>query len=139
MHKAIDKLINMKAAYIFLSPGQGIHHLTNKILPQLESGQHGLDVVALCFFDENAFVLEPEHPICNRLEKVSKEKNILLLMAEKTDLVRKVNDLTNKDELRLKPTECAVTIISGREQIACFPNLYAALGEANRPDHILCL
>jgi hypothetical protein len=129
----------MKAAYIFLSPGLGIRHLANKILPQLESGRHGLDVVALCFFDENACVLEPEHPIFDRLEKVSKERNILLLMAEKTDLIRKVNDLTDKDQLRLKPTECAVTIVSGSEQIACFPTLYAALGADNRPDHILSL
>ncbi len=129
----------MKAAYIFLSSGQGIHHLANKILPQLESGLHGLDVVALCFFDENASVLETEHPICERLAKIALEKNILLLMAEKSDLLRNLKDLTNGNKTRLKPTECAVTIVSGNEQIACFPNLYAALGEANRPDHILCL
>lgn len=129
----------MKVAYIFLTPRQGLNHLTEKILPQLESGEFGLHVVALCFFDENAFVLEPQHPVYNRLEKISKEKNILLLKAEKADLIRKVTGLADKDEMRLKPTECAVTIIREREEIACFPNLYAALGERNRPDHILSL
>ncbi|MEJ7558586.1 MAG: hypothetical protein WKF66_09785 [Pedobacter sp.] len=129
----------MKVAYILLSPVQGIHHLANRILPQLESGQHALDVVALCFFDENAFVLEREHPISHRLEKVTREKNILLLMAKKSDMERKVKSLTDGYLMRLRPTECAVTMVCGHEQIACFPDLYAALGEANRPDHILCL
>jgi hypothetical protein len=129
----------MKAAYIFLSPGHGIHHLMIRILPQLESSQHGLTVVAMCFFDENASVLEPEHPYSDRIMKVASENNIQLLIAEKTDLIRSGKESTEEKQIRLKPTECVVTAVNGVEQIACFPNIYAAVGAANHPDHIICL
>lgn len=51
----------MKVAYLFLSTGMGIQCLINTILPQLERGQHNQEVVAFCFFDENALILEAEN------------------------------------------------------------------------------
>lgn len=129
----------MKAAYIFLSPGHGIHHLMTRILPQLESRQHGLTVVAMCFFDENAYVLEPEHPYSDRIMKVASENDIQLLVAEKTDLLRSGKESTEDRQIRLKPTDCVVMAVNGVEQIACFPNIYAAVGAAKHPDHIICL
>jgi hypothetical protein len=129
----------MKAAYIFLSPDHGIHHLMARILPQLESRQHGLEVVAMCFFDENASVLETEHPYSERIIKVALENNIQLLVAEKADLARIAQQGPGEKQGRLKPTECVVTALYGKEQIACFPNIYAAVGLVNHPDHIICL
>ena len=46
----------MKVAYIFMSD-HAREILENMILPQMEAGVHGADVVGMVFFFDNAFML----------------------------------------------------------------------------------
>ena len=134
----------MKIAYVFLSAGQGLHHLLHKILPQLEEGKHGSTIVGLCFFDENALILEQDNPYGIKLARIAEEQNIVLMYAQKSDLVPK-GDIVKADgnggnfeSRRLKPGECTVITVSRGHHTGCFPDLYAALGD-NRPEHIISL
>ena len=46
----------MKIAYVFALPRSASYKLGQMILPQLEAGTHGVDVVGMFFFDgKNAF------------------------------------------------------------------------------------
>ena len=51
--------------------------LATMILPQLEQGFHGAEVVGMFFFDDNTFVLRSGDPVGERLAKVAREQNIL--------------------------------------------------------------
>lgn len=133
----------MKVVYIFLSKGPGVCHLIQKILPQLETGNHGLEVVGMCFFDQNALVLGQDHLSGVRLARLAKERNILLMKAESKDFdisLSQVDYQNNqvKSRLKRKPTECTVVTIADGIETGCFPHLYAALAD-NLPDHIISL
>ncbi len=47
----------MKVAYIFRSNMAATFQPATMILPQLEGGYHGAEVVGMFFFDDNTFVL----------------------------------------------------------------------------------
>ena len=47
----------MKVAYVFTSPRAASYKLGQMILPQMEAGTHGVEVVGMFFFDDNVFVL----------------------------------------------------------------------------------
>jgi hypothetical protein len=47
----------MKIAYVFVSPRAASYKLGKMILPQLEAGTHGVEVVGMFFFDDNVFAL----------------------------------------------------------------------------------
>ncbi len=133
----------MKIVYIFLSPGPGVYHLMKKILPQLEAGKHGTEVVGMCFFDDNKIMLNQKYFFGLRLTKLAKEKNIVLMIADKADLtISKVGldygDSDSRSKFRWKPTECSVITVADGEQVGCFPDLYTALA-GNLPDHIISL
>ena len=78
----------MKVAYVFAMPRTASYKLAQMILPQLEAGTHGVDVVGMFFFDDNTFVLRKGDPIGERLAKVAKEKGILLMMCDMCALER---------------------------------------------------
>ena len=50
------------------------------ILPQLENKPYGVDVVGMMFFDNNMHVLAKGNEYGERLSKVVKEQNILLMI-----------------------------------------------------------
>ena len=54
--------------------------LCSMILPQLENKSHGVDVVGMMFFDDNLYVLAKGNEFGERLSKVAKEQNILLMI-----------------------------------------------------------
>ena len=58
------------------------------ILPQLEVGTHGVEVVGMFFFDDNTFVLRSGDPLGERLAKGAREQNILLMMCDMCALER---------------------------------------------------
>lgn len=116
----------MKIAYFFITPQVGVLRLIHTILPELESDTHSLNVVAMCFFDENKIALELDNEIGRRLSKLVTEKNIMLLQAETADMKSK------------SPSECVVTTIINGEQVGCYPNFYTAMGE-RRPERIISL
>jgi len=112
----------MKVAYIFSSQGHTVSYKLGKmILPQLEQDRHGVEVVGMFFFEDNNYVLVENDPIGERLAKVAKQNNILLMGCDQCCEERNIEE---------KLVEGAV--------IGCFPNLYQALS-GNMPDQVITL
>ncbi len=78
----------MKVAYVFITPRAATYKLGQMILPQLEAGVHGVEVVGMFFFNGNTFILRKGDPIGERLAKVAREQNILLMMCDMCALER---------------------------------------------------
>ena len=68
----------MKVAYIFKTNMASTFQLATMILPQLEDNAHGVEVVGMFFFDENAHILRKGNDIGERLNTIAKEKGMLL-------------------------------------------------------------
>ncbi|MGZ8754889.1 MAG: SaoD/DsrE family protein, partial [Acidimicrobiia bacterium] len=103
----------MKVAYIFSSPRAASYKLAQMVLPQLEAGTHGVDVVGMFFFDDNTFVLRQGDPIGERLSKVAAEKGMLLMMCDMCALERGVAEgeprwCDAQGRGRTEPGECRV-------------------------------
>ncbi|MCL2619326.1 MAG: sulfur reduction protein DsrE [Defluviitaleaceae bacterium] len=102
----------MKVAYIFSSNGsQKI--LDKMIIPQMLSGNHGVEVVGMMFFFDNAFLLTPETTTGKGLQQVHEKYGTLLMTCDLCAIERGIQS----------------NLIDGAG-IGCFPNLYAALGSA---------
>ena len=78
----------MKIAYVFALPRSASYKLGQMILPQLEAGTHGVEVVGMFFFDDNTFVLRKGDPLGERLAKVAQERGMLLMMCDMCALER---------------------------------------------------
>ncbi len=112
----------MKVAYIFSTQGHSVSYKLGKmILPQLEEDAHGVEVVGMFFFEDNAYVLQQGNPIGERLAKVAKKTGMLLMACDQCAYEREIDKL-------LVDGAC----------IGCFPNLYAALS-GNMPDQVITL
>ena len=112
----------MKVAYIFATQRHNISYvLARMILPQLEEGRHGVEVVGMFFFEDNNYVLVDGDVIGERLRKVAEDQNILLMGCDQCCYEREIAD-------RLMPGV----------PIGCFPDLYGALA-GNMPDQIVTL
>jgi len=112
----------MKVAYIFSTQGHTVSYkLARMILPQLEAGTHGVEVVGMFFFEDNNYVLAKGDPIGERLAVVAREQGILLMGCDQCCDERELSD----------------HLVDGAT-IGCFPNLYAALS-GNPPDQVITL
>jgi sulfur relay (sulfurtransferase) complex TusBCD TusD component (DsrE family) len=121
----------MKVAYVFATSGHTASYKLGKmILPQLEDGSHGVDVVGMFFFDDNNYVLRSGDPLGERLAKVAAEQGILLMMCDQCALERGLAEGV--------PGDCAVSGTVDGVQVGCFPDLYGALAGAP-PDHVITL
>ena len=121
----------MKVAYVFATSGHTASYKLGKmILPQLESGSHGVEVVGMMFFDDNNYVLRAGDPIGERLSKVARESGMLLMMCDQCAIERGLAEG--------EPGDCRVTGTVEGIQVGCFPDLYAALAGAP-PDHVITL
>ena len=70
----------MKVAYIFSTSGHTASYKLGKmILPQLEQGNHGVEVVGMFFFDDNVFVLRRGDPIGERLGRLAQRSGSMTL------------------------------------------------------------
>lgn len=84
----------MKVAYVFSTSGHTASYKLGKmILPRLEGSTgypngHGAEVVGMFFFDDNTFVLREGDPLGERLSKVAREQNILLMACDQCALER---------------------------------------------------
>ena len=125
----------MKVVYIFRSNMASTCQLATMILPQLEGGYHGAQVVGMFFFDDNTYVLRAGDPVGERMARVAKEQGILLMMCDQCAVRRNLAEGTleqcGKGEVTAKGTVEGV-------QAGCFPQLYGALGP-NRPDFVITL
>lgn len=100
----------MKVAYIFSTPNAHFI-LSNMIVPQLENGTHGFEVVGMFFFVDNTFMLVKGNDIGERLAALAKKKGMLLMGCDKCIFDRKIED----------------SLIEGIG-MGCFPDLHEALG-----------
>jgi len=134
----------VKVAYVFTSPRAASYKVAQMILPQLEAGTHGVEVVGMFFFDDNCWALRKGEPIGERLANVAQESGMLLMMCDMCALERNLAEgaprwcdpVTGKglDE----PQECRPLNTVDGVQVGCFPDLYAALS-GNPPDQVITL
>ncbi|NLF65112.1 MAG: DsrE family protein [Chloroflexi bacterium] len=121
----------MKVAYVFSTSGHTASYKLGKmILPQLEAGTHGADVVGMFFFDDNNYILREGDPIGERLAKVAADRGMLLMMCDQCALERQL--------ATGEPGNCQPQGTVAGVQVGCFPDLYAALA-GNPPDQVITL
>jgi hypothetical protein len=113
------------------------------ILPQLEAGTHGVEVVGMFFFDDNVFVLRKGDPIGERLARVAKTKGMLLMMCDMCALERNLAEgqprwCDAKGQGLATPAECRVRDVVDGVRVGCFPDLYQAMS-GNMPDQVITL
>jgi hypothetical protein len=125
----------MKVAYVFATNMSCTFKLATMILPQLEKGNHGAEVVGMMFFDDNLFQLRAGDPVGERLAKVAKEKGILLMVCDQCAVRRGLADGTFEEcgSGNVKAKGLVEGVVAG-----CFPQLYAAL-EGAKPDQVITL
>ena len=125
----------MKIAYIFRNNMASTFQLSSMILPQLENKSHGVNVVGMMFFDDNLHVLAKGNEYGERLSKVAKEQNILLMICDQCAIRRGFGEgdfeQCGSGEVKAKGTVDGV--VAG-----CFPQLYEALS-TNPPDQVITL
>jgi hypothetical protein len=121
----------MKIAYVFSTSGHtASYKLGRMILPQLEEGNHGVDVVGMFFFDDNTYVLRAGDPVGERLGRVAARTGMLLMLCDQCAIERGLAE-GEPPAARPKHTVEGVTV-------GCFPDLYGALA-GNPPDHVITL
>ena len=125
----------MKVAYIFATNMASTFKLSTMILPQLEAGYHGVEVVGMFFFDDNAYTLRKGDPVGERLAKIAAEKNILLMACDQCALRRGLaeGEFSQCGSGEVKPKD----VVDG-VHVGCFPQLYGALAPA-APDQVITL
>ena len=118
----------MKVAYIFRNNMASTFQLATMILPQLEEGNHGAEVLGMFFFDDNVFSLRTGDPVGERLAQIAEEQGILLMICDQCAVRRNMAEGTleqcGSGQVRPKGTVSGV-------QTGCFQQLYEALGGAS--------
>ncbi len=123
----------MKVAYVFSTSGHTASYKLGKmILPQLERGEHGVEVVGMMFFDDNTYLLRSGDPMGERLACVASQQGILLMLCDSCALER---GLAEGGPWPVAAR--AVGTVAG-VQVGCFPDLYRALA-GNPPDQVITL
>lgn len=84
----------MKVACIFKTEMTSTFQLPTIILPQLEKNIHGVEVIGMFFFDENARILRKGNDIGERLNTLAAKKWMLIMACDKCALRRDVADRT---------------------------------------------
>src|SRR5574342_179549 len=111
----------MKVAYIFTTTtSQKI--LSTMIIPQLETGRHGVDVGGMFFFMDNAFMLVEGIEVADRLQKLAEKNGMMLMGCDQCCYERNIQN---------RLIRCA--------SIGCFPGLYKALAAAGGVDQVITL
>ena len=125
----------MKIAYIFRHNMASTFQLSSMILPLLENKSHGVEVIGMMFYDDNLYVLAKGNEFGERLSKVAKEQNILLMICDQCAIRRGFGEgnfeQCGTGEIKAKGTVDGV--VAG-----CFPQLYESLSY-NQPDQVITL
>ena len=125
----------MKVAYIFRTNMASTFQLSTMILPQLETNKHLVDVVGMFFFDDNIYCLRENDPVGERLAKIAKENNMLLIVCDQCAVRRNLAEGTFE--------QCGSGDVKAKGLVegvkaGCFPQLYQALS-SNLPDQVITL
>jgi sulfur relay (sulfurtransferase) complex TusBCD TusD component (DsrE family) len=125
----------MKVAYIFSTSGHTASYKLGKmILPQLEEGRHGVEVVGMFFFDDNTYILRQGDPIGERVGKIAREQGMLLMLCDQCASERGLAvPAAPGSGADYQPSN----VVEG-VRVGCFPDLYAALA-GNMPDQVITL
>tara|TARA_B100000700_G_scaffold82597_1_gene93066 strand:+ start:1764 stop:2141 length:378 start_codon:yes stop_codon:yes gene_type:complete len=125
----------MKVAYVFRNDMSATFQLASMILPQLEQGTHGVEVVGMMFFDENVYALSADNDVGKRFSKIAEQQNILLMICDQCALRRGLaeGDFSQCGSGEVKAKNTVNGVVAG-----CFPQLYSALSD-NMPDQIITL
>ena len=125
----------MKVAYIFATNMASSYKLATMILPQLEQGTHGAQVIGRMFFDDNIFCLRRGDEVGERLAKVAKNQNILLMACDQCAVRRGLadGDLSQCGSGEGRAKGLVDGVVAG-----CFPQLHIALGNS-QPDQVITL
>ena len=125
----------MKVAYVFTSPMATTFKLARMMLPQLEAGTHGVEVVGMMFFDDNLFSLRTGDPVGERLASIAADQNILLMICDDCAVRRGMaeGDFEQCGAGEVMAAGCVPGVVAG-----CFPHLYTALS-GNMPDQVITL
>ncbi len=121
----------VKVAYIFSTSGHTASYKLGKMtVPQLEQGNHGVEVVGMFFFDDNTYVLRAGDPLGERLAEVAEEQGIMLMLCDRCALERSLAEG--------EPGDCRPSGTVAGVRVGCFPDLYGALS-GNPPDQVITL
>lgn len=125
----------MKVAYVFATDMAASYKLATMILPQLEAGTHGVEVLGMFFFDDNLYLLSEGNPAGERLARLAADRGMLLMVCDQCAVRRGLAEGTLD--------QCGTGEVKARGLVAgvqagCFPQLYAALGPA-APDQVITL
>ena len=101
----------MKIAYIFMT-NRAFDVLHDMIVPQMEEKKHGVTVVGMVFFFDNAFILRAGDPLGERINDLAKETGMLVMGCDRCCYARGIDQ-------HLISSAC----------MGCFPDVYAALGK----------
>ena len=125
----------MKVAYIFKTGMASTFQLATMILPQLETGIHGVEVVGMFFFDDNLSILNKDNEIGKRLNKIATEKGMLIMACDqcaiRRDMAEGSFDMCGTGSVTPKNMIEVATV-------GCFPQLYSALS-GNPPQLVITL
>jgi sulfur relay (sulfurtransferase) complex TusBCD TusD component (DsrE family) len=126
----------MKVAYVFATNMACTFKLATMILPQLEQGIHGAEVVGMMFFDDNIYHLRQGDSTGERLARVAKQHNILLMVCDQCAVRRHLAEGTFE--------QCGLGQVQPKGlvegvQCGCFPQLYAALAAHEPPHYVITL
>jgi hypothetical protein len=125
----------MKVAYVFATGHATTFKLASMILPQLEAGTHGAEVIGMMFFDDNIFALRKGDEIGQRLAAAAKKHNILLMVCDQCAVRRNMAEGTFE--------QCGTGSVKAKGFVdgvvaGCFPQLYGALS-GSPPDQVITL
>ena len=111
--------VKMRLAYIFITP---LSHriLSTMILPQLESGRHGAEIIGMMFFVDNTYFLTKDDELAKRLQKIHENTGMLLMACDQCAYERNIDK----------------KLVHGA-RIGCFPDLYKGLGDAGGVDQVI--
>lgn len=125
----------MKVAYVLATNLASTTKLATMILPQLECGEHGAQVAGIFFFDDNLFCLPGGDPVGERLARVAKANDILLMVCDQCAVRRHLAEGTFEQcgSGQVRPRGLVEGVQAG-----CFPQLYSALA-GSPPDYVITL
>jgi sulfur relay (sulfurtransferase) complex TusBCD TusD component (DsrE family) len=133
----------MRVFYVVTTPRAASYRLGQMVIPQMEAGTHGVEVVGFFFFDDNTLILQKGNPIGERLARLAKEKGFLMMMCDGCALERGLavgtlkwvtpdgQGLTEPNEVR--PADHVLEGV----KVGCFPDLYQEI--AGKVDAVVVL
>lgn len=141
----------MRIAYIFATSGHTVSYkLQQMILPQLLDDRHGANVAGMFFFDDNTYALQEGNNTGERLVRVAKARDILLMLCDQCAFERRLAEVKPQGEQDIgwlgndhdigpgRGVRVNGTVDDDFIKVGCFPDLYEALSE-NPPDNIITL